>query len=186
MNKIVTSKENLLKTSRNIVKTKGWSSVNIRSVAKESCVSIGTIYNHFPSKSALISDTVESVWCDVFHEPEGGAVFKDIFTCISWMFERMKWGNEEYPDFFNLHSLGFMQVDDKSEGIQKMHETWQHILDGLSLVLKNDPNVRKDAFNEQFTVERFAEMLFSLMLAALIRKDYATDAILEVIRRTIY
>lgn len=88
-------------------------------------------------------------------------------------------------DFFTLHSLGFMQ-EDKSDGKRRMQQTWQHILDGLCFVLKQDGRIRADAFTEQFTVERFADVLFSLMLSALLRQDYDPAAILEIVRRTIY
>ncbi len=36
-----------------------------------------------------------------------------------------------------------------------------HILDKLNAVLKQDARIRDDAFTEQFTAERFADVLFS-------------------------
>lgn len=67
-----------------------------------------------------------------------------------------------------------------------MQQTWQHILEGLCYVLKQDPKVRPDAFTEQFTAEKFADVLFSLMLSALLRQDYDPSAVLELVRRTLY
>ena len=67
-----------------------------------------------------------------------------------------------------------------------MHEAWQHILSSLCDVLKNDSHVREDAFNQQFTPEKFAGVLFSLMLSALVRQDFDPSAVLEVVRRTLY
>ena len=67
-----------------------------------------------------------------------------------------------------------------------MQQTWQHILDGLCLVLKRDTRVRPDAFTDQFTEEKFADVLFSLMLSALLRQDYDPTAVLEIVRRTLY
>lgn len=185
MNTIVTSKEEILRTSRKLIQQQGWSSINIRSVAAACGVSVGSIYNYFDSKSALMGAAVESVWCEIFHRPEDEAVFQDTLTCIRWMYGRMEYGCKEYPGFFTLHSLGFMQ-EEKEDGKQRMQQTWRHILDGLSVVLKKDTNVRADAFTEQFTVEKFAEVLFSLMLSAFLRQDYDPDAVLEIVRRTIY
>ena len=52
-----------------------------------------------------------------------------------------------------------------------MQETWKHISDGLIFVLlKRDPRVRPDAFTEQFPAEKFADVLFSPMLSALLRR----------------
>lgn len=67
-----------------------------------------------------------------------------------------------------------------------MQQTWQHILDGLCAVLRQDAKVRADAFTPQFTVERFAGVLFAQMVSALLRQDYDPTAVLELIRRTLY
>ena len=129
--------------------------------------------------------TVESVWCEIFHRPEDGSVFQDTQACITWLYERMEYGCKQYPGFFTLHSLGFLG-EDKSDGRQKMQQTWQHILDGLCSVLQRDTKVRSDAFTQQFTAEQFADLLFSLMLSALLRQDYDPSAVLEIVRRTLY
>ena len=50
MNAAVTSKEEILKTSRELIRQQGWSSVSIRSVAAACGVSVGSIYNYFDSK----------------------------------------------------------------------------------------------------------------------------------------
>lgn len=61
MNTIVTSKEEILKTSRELIQRQGWSAVSIRSVASACGVSVGSIYNYFESKAELVGATVESV-----------------------------------------------------------------------------------------------------------------------------
>lgn len=185
MNTVVTSKEDILKASRTLIQKEGWSAINIRSVASACGVSVGSIYNYFDSKAALMGAAVESVWCEIFHRPEDGAVFQDTLACITWLYGRMEYGCKQYPGFFSLHSLGFLG-EDKSDGRQKMQQTWQHILDGLCSVLRRDANVRPDAFTKEFTAEKFADLLFSLMLSALMRQDYDPGAVLEIVRRTLY
>ena len=185
MNTVVTSKEDILKASRMLIQKEGWSAVNIRSVASACGVSVGSIYNYFDSKAALMGAVVESVWCEIFHRPENGAVFQDTLACITWLYGRMEYGCKQYPGFFSLHSLGFLG-EDKSDGRQKMQQTWQHILEGLCSVLRRDANVRPDAFTKEFTAEKFADLLFSLMLSALMRQDYDPGAVLEIVRRTLY
>lgn len=185
MNTAVTSKEEILKTSRELIRRQGWSAVSIRSVAAGCGVSIGSIYNYFDSKTDLIGATVESVWCEIFHRPEDDAVFQDVQACVAWMYQRMAYGCERYPGFFTLHSLGFLR-EDKTAGKQRMQQTWQHILAGLCSVLKQDVRIRPDAFTEQFTAEKFADVLFSQMLSALLRQDFDPSAVLEIVRRTLY
>ena len=156
MNTIVTSKEEILKTSCALIQEQGWSAVSIRSVAAACGVSVGSIYNYFDSKAELVSATVESVWREIFHRPEDAAVFQDVQACVIWMYERMAYGYEQYPGFFTLHSLGFMR-DEKADGKRHMQQAWHHMLMGLCAVLKQDARIRPDAFDEQFTAEKFAE-----------------------------
>ena len=177
-------KEEILKNSRELIR-ESWAAVSIRSVASACGVSVGSIYNYYDSKAELISATVESVWCEIFHRPQDEAVFQDVQTCVKWMYERMAYGYEQYPGFFTLHSLGFMQ-EDKADGKRHMQQIWHHILNGLCTVLQQDTKIRPGAFNEQFTVEKFADVLFSLMLSALLRQDYDPAAVLEIVRRTLY
>lgn len=185
MNTVVTSKEDILKISRKLIQQHGWSAINIRSVAAACGVSVGSIYNYFDSKAALVCAVVESVWGEIFHRPEDGAVFQDTQACIAWMYGRMEYGCRQYPGIFTLHFLGFIK-EDKSDGKRKMQQIWQHIMDGLCSVLRQDDRIRADAFTEQFTVERFADVLFSLMLSALLRQEYDPVAVLEIVRRTLY
>ena len=71
MNTIVTSKEEILQTSRKLIQQQGWSAVSIRSVAAACDVSVGSIYNYFDSKAALMAATVESIWCEIFPSSKG-------------------------------------------------------------------------------------------------------------------
>lgn len=185
MNTVVTSKEEILEASRELIRQQGWSAVNIRSVASACGVSVGSIYNYFDSKADLVGATVESVWRQIFHSPENETVFRDTKACIVWMYERLALGCKQCPGFFTLHSLSFMG-EDKSDGKRRMQQTWEHITNGLCSVLKQDPKIRSDAFSEQFTVEKFADVLFSLMLSALLRQDYDPSAVLEIVQRTLY
>ena len=185
MNTIVTSKEEILKNSRELIQRQGWSAINIRSVAAICGVSVGSIYNYFDSKTALVGAAVESVWREIFHRPEDEAVFENTLACVAWMYGRMEYGCKQYPGFFTHHSLGFMHQG-TADGKQQMQQAWQHILRQLCFVLQQDPNVRPDAFNDQFTAERFAGVLFSQMLSALVQQDFDPSMVLEIVRRAIY
>lgn len=62
MNTAVTSKEEILRVSRDFLQRQGWESINIRTIAKECKISVDSIYNYFQNKTDLITATVESVW----------------------------------------------------------------------------------------------------------------------------
>ena len=167
MNPNATSKANILKTSRELIQQNGWAGVNIRSVAAACGVSVGCIYNYFASKTELLSATVESIWSDIFPH------------------QQLEDGCQRYPGFFTHHALGFVRQD-TADGKQQMQRAWRHILEALCVVLQNDTKIRADAFTEEFTVEKFADILFSLMLSALVRQDFDPSTVLEIVRRAIY
>ena len=54
------------------------------------------------------------------------------------------------------------------------------------MVLTRDKKIRPDAFTEEFTRQKFAGILFSLMLSAVVQQDFDPTAVLEIIRRAIY
>lgn len=182
---MATSKEEILKTSRVLIQQNGWEAVNIRAVAAACGVSVGCIYNYFGSKTELVSAAVESIWSDIFRHPDDPAVFEDTLSCIRWMYRQMEYGSEQYPGFFTHHALGFVRQD-TADGKQQMRQTWQHILDALTMVLTRDKKIRPDAFTEEFTRQKFAGILFSLMLSAVVQQDFDPITVLEIIRRTIY
>ncbi len=61
MNTIVTSKEEILRISRELIRQQGCSAISIRSVAAACGVSVGSIYNYFDSKAAMVGAAVESI-----------------------------------------------------------------------------------------------------------------------------
>lgn len=185
VNTIITSREAILDKSRLLIREQGWTAVNIRSVANVCGVSIGSIYNYFHSKSDLVSATVESVWYEIFHVSEQKIVFESFLDCIQWIFDRMKKGEEKYPGFFTLHAMSFLG-EDKVDGQHLMAQSWEHMQKELYFVLIHDKNIGESVFNEDFTAKKFVEIIFSLILSALLQHNYDCSAILEMIRRTIY
>ena len=183
MNTIITSKEEILKHSRELLQKKGWNAINIRALATACHVSVGSIYNYFPSKAELVSETIASVWLEIFHQPD--EAFQTIEACVRWMFERMRYAQTAYPGFFTLHAFSFAKPE-KSEGKKRMEETWTHMEASLCAILHSDPNIRPDAFNARLSEKQFAHVLFSLMMSAWLRHDFDPDVVLEIVRRTVY
>lgn len=185
MNTIITSKKAILDQSRLLVTTQGWQAVNVRNVAAACNVSVGSIYNYFASKSDLVTATVESIWHDIFHFSEREIDFNNFIDCVQWIFDSIKAGSEKYPGFFTSHSMHFLR-EDKTDGQQLMAQSWEHIQSELYHVLEKDKNIRSDAFDSILTPQKFVDIIFSLIISALIRHNYDNSSILELIRRVIY
>lgn len=182
---MITSKEEILTKSRELMKADGWQGLNIRAVASACGISIGSVYNYYESKAALEEATVESIWFDIFHSEDEKILEMSIISYVEWLFERMKYGDEAYPGFFSLHSVSLISVHSKN-GKRLMSKSWKHMEMGLTHIIKMDKEISKDAFDDDFTPEMVAHTIFSLLISAMLQKDYDSKAIISIVKRTLY
>lgn len=185
MNLTATSEEAIIAACQNIVRKKGLSAVNMRSVAAECNVAVGSIYNYFPSKSDLLCAAIESIWIDIFHMPGSLPEFADFVDCLSWMYESMKVGGRKYPGFFSMHALSFAS-EDKVRGRRRMEEYFNHLKESLLEVLNKDIRIREGTFNEVLTPELFIEYILTLFFASLQDSQQTCDGLIEIVKRCLY
>ncbi len=91
------------------------------------------------------------------------------------------------PDAFaeGFTSMAFLG-EGKAEGQKRMAQSWAHMHQGIAAVLASDQKISPDAFAEGFTREDLAQILFSLLLSALMRHDYDPVPIQTMLRRLLY
>ncbi|OEJ14466.1 TetR family transcriptional regulator [Brachyspira hampsonii] len=185
MNNIITSKEDILKASRELIKRKGINSINMRSVAEEANIAVGSIYNYFKSKEELTIAVIVSVWLDIFHPLNVCLESDNFLDIVDTIFKSLDKGNKKYPNFLSMHST-MLFGKNKSKGINMMNKVQKHIKDGLYKTLMNDKKVREDAFNNNFTADKFIDTILSFIINSMINANYDGSVIKEIIKRTIY
>ena len=185
MNKVVTSKEAILEMSQQIASEKGMNAISIRTIAKACNVSVGSIYNYFPSKADLMIATIEQVWKSFFHMGDDCHQFENFIECIEWVFQTIQKGTHKYPDFFLAHAQG---LDDEGfhQGKEMMAKYFQHIQDGMLWVLHQDKQVKTDIFNDSFTEEQLIQFVFSYMIQLLSQNQKSCHILKEILKRVIY
>lgn len=139
------------------------------------------MYNYFATKAELVAAAIESIWSEIFRLPAQPSFARYVQT----LFERIEWGCKEYPGFFVLHATGFLEQD-KSEAKALMQHAWQQIHNALAAALASDCEVRADAFSQTFTSQQLCDVVFSMLLAAMLQEHYEASATLEVINRVLY
>lgn len=185
MNHYATSPDEILTECKKIVADKGWNALSMRSVAEACKISTGCLYNYFTCKDQILSATVTSIWLEIFPRREKKKGFPSILDAISWVYERMQWGESNYPGFLLNHSKAFLKVE-KLEPRYRMNYTWARIKTYLAEIIEDDPLVRPDAFDDTFPIEVFVEQIFALIVSAMMLRRYDVDALHEIIRRCIY
>lgn len=185
INTIVTSKEAILAVSRKLAAEKGMQSLNMRTVAKKCNVSVGSVYNYFPSKSDLLTAVIQDVWQSIFNLDKIVNKSDSFIDYVIWIFESAQVGVLEYPDFFMAHSMSFASSG-KEIGKQAMSKYFDHMKSGMLSSLQKDQNVRQSVFTENFTQKGYVDFIFSNIIALLIKQENSYTMLTEIIKRTIY
>lgn len=185
MNRVVTSKEAILKTCREIVSEKGLSTLNMRTVATACHIALGSLYNYFPSKDDLITATIESVWQDIFKMKHPCKTDLSFPEYVEWFFESVQRGIKEYPNFFTTHSLSLASAG-KNKARESMDYYLLHMKTGMLNVLHNDKRIKKQPFCDTFTEAEFIDFILGNLIMLLVQQKEDCHVLLEMIRCAIY
>ena len=184
MNTAVTSREEILTVCRQLVAASGLAAVNMRKVAQQCQVALGSLYYYFPSKDELLLATVESVWDDIFNYAAPTAVLS-FDRYITNFFANIKRGMLKYPNFFTVHSLSF-STRAQAKGQATMQKYLAKMKVNMLQVLQKDPAVRPDAFSAAFTEDKFVDFIIMHVISLLLQKNFDCTTLTEIIRRIIY
>lgn len=185
INTAVTSKEAILKVCRELVSEKGLPALNMRSVADACHVALGSLYNYFPSKEALLLSVIESVWQDIFHMEQACQKGLPYPEYVDWIFSSVRRGARDYPNFFTAHSLSFAS-EKKGKAKEFMERYFAHMKKGMAQALHEDAAVRPDAFTSDMTEADFLEFVLTSILMMLLQQKESCGALLTMIRCAIY
>lgn len=180
INTIVTSKEAILAVCLSITTESGLQALNIRTVAEQCKVSVGSIYNYFPSKADLIAATVAAIWQSIFHA-DGVCKQTDSFPAyVSMIFESIAAGASAYPQFFTAHSLRFAAAE-KSKGRKVMEDYFHHMKGGLLAALECDKAILPSVFSDDFTKTDLIDFVFSNLLTLWMQQAKNCTILIKII-----
>lgn len=185
MNRSVTSKEEILKVSRELLLEGGFSGLSMRAVAEQCGVAVGSLYNYFPSKSDLVSAVVGGIWEEILAPLRKRQEIPGFLEYVSGMFETIRNGNAGYPGFFSIHSLHFAS-EEKALGRQLMNDCFLSLKNEMLQILKEDGRVRRDVFGDSLSMETFVDYMFTLLISLLLRGETDCKALLILIQNSIY
>ena len=183
MNNAATSKDQLLAVCLELASSEGLQSLNMRSVAQKAGVSVGCVYNYFPTKADLLAAAVERIWQEIFRDTQQSGrqsffdTVRDIYRCINS-------GSQKYPSFLALHALAFSGTE-KSEGRAVMEQYLGKIRERLLRALAADPTVRPQAFDETLTREALVGFVFEELLTLGSRRAPDCELLLSLLQKAL-
>ena len=185
MNTVVTSKEEIMTICRQLVVEKGLTALNMRMVAKECNIALGTLYNYYSDKNELLIATVESVWKDIFQMSDGYEEINSFPDYISQIFNCIQAGAAHYSDFFTAHSVSIAKSKQgEAKGI--MEQYFEDMRKKMTVVLHSDTEVDFSVFSETFTEIDFIDFVLHNILMFLVEKRENCTTLVELVRRVIY
>lgn len=161
MNVSKITKDQILKSAAQIARDKGLQHLNIREVAALCKVSIGSIYNYFPDKSALVISVIESFW-------------KQACTLEDMKQLQLTNFTESYAKMYNILYAYFHQfenewmfqlqnLDEKTKQLGRRFEEsyYQDIRNMLNLMIEHDTTLSNQLWDTTFTKDAFILFVFS-------------------------
>ena len=186
MNKVVTTREELLHTAQEIVFQDGMDKLSIRALAKKHDISVGAVYNYFPSKSELVLAIIENFWKQVFHqdicEMSSQLPFTEFYEIV---YQRLVKHSEAFFSVL-LGQLNILKDNDKEKGKQMEQKYMIHIQNGFLYYLQQDELIHPSIWNEVFTKEDFVCFLLEMMINDLTHQRMDCRFTKEILERLLY
>ncbi|MEA4986698.1 MAG: TetR/AcrR family transcriptional regulator [Anaerovorax sp.] len=186
MNHTVTSKQSLLKVAKDITYSEGLNHLNIRRVALACNISIGAVYNYFPSKSDLVFALVEDFWSSIISE----SLFKNT-THIGFpdyfeqLYQNLYLRLKEFKVEFLQQIMQFNHAEkEKGKSIEKKY--FQYIKNELLNALQQDQRISPLLWNDSFTKDAFIDFVFKSMISSLKHGENNSVFFKEMIIRLLY
>ena len=186
MNKTVTTQAELLDAAKEIVFKEGAASLNIRTLSQKCGISIGTVYNYFPSKADLMLRVVDNFWKSVFSTSivpiSIGVNFLDFFQAV---YLQLSQSVLEFETVY-LEQLDILCSSDKKRGKQIEQEHFDKVRAAFLKSLAQDPGIDANIWSASFTPEQFVSFLFDNILTSLKRGNRDCSYLVELSRRLLY
>ena len=165
----------ILSTAKNIILNEGLAQLNMRKLATHCDVALGTLYNYFPTKMALLNTVIEDFWRSCFENfyktsPKGQTFFMALRNLYFYLVEYLNHFKTNWLD-----DLSRLPQQSKLEGKAKEHEFMKYFEKTFSDLLY--------AHNQEFdslkfsalNIEKFSTFILNNFLMMLKASDADYD-----------
>ncbi len=150
--------------------------INIRRLAKEANIAVGTVYNYFESKQEVLLALTEEYWqnaLEEMHHRITATRFSDQIAQITKMKDCAK---------VLMKSLR----DNAATGQSRMSAMQSVLKQALVERLDRDNAIRTDVWDGSLTKESFADFLLINLVILMQQEDGNEGVLLEILNRILY
>lgn len=160
-------KDNILSAAKEIAIKQGITKIDIRSVAKNSGIATGTVYNYFPSKGDLLVAVIEDFWEGAFADVDWRSFAKDDFyNNLEKIYNILYVYLNKFKENW-LEELSFLKTQEKLLGKQKQNEYFEKIYNRIKYMMEMDNNIKQYQWTDAISKEKTAEFIFENMIMML-------------------
>lgn len=185
-NKPVINKQQILDTAFELASIKGLSGLSVREVARACGISVGTMYNSYPTKGELVNDVVGRFWSEALSEhmrdaTSGGDFIefcRDLATQLDHTLKRFQ------NDW--LSEIAALDTHDLVSAREREESCFVHVRRGLVVALQEDTSIDRSRLTGPLTPEALCAFVWDSMLSSIKRGDDSCETLFELLKRTLY
>lgn len=176
-------KDIILSVAKNIAITQGITKITIRSVARNSGIAIGTVYNYFPSKGDLLVAVIEGFWNDAFSNIDWeNFKHNDFYSNLEQVYSVLYIYFHQFRENW-LDQLSLLKTREKQLGRQKEEEYFKQIHSKIIVLMDMDDCSKNYLWTEIITKEKMAEFIFENIITMLRRDEKNICFFIEILKK---
>lgn len=161
--------------------TEGVDAINIRRLAAETNIAVGTVYNYFDSKQEVLLALTEDFWVTALDQMHNSITQARFSEQVGQIIEFLRGKMNDCAEIL-MKSLR----EDAATGRIRMAATQRVLHQTLVERLTQDPTIRADAWDATLTRESFAEFVLTHIVFLMQRKDLDAGTFKKIIERVLY
>lgn len=171
-------REAILKSAKNTLLADGYDGLSLRGVSKQCNIAVGTIYNYFPSKLALIAAIMLEDWTKQLEEMQRNCDnAENVEAGIKSIYSNLREFAVLYQDVWNM-SMHSKEVRDEMLNGRSRHQMLIEQLVSVIYVLLDRFKISYDSFLLHF--------IATSLIGYIMEPDFDYEQLNKVFRRILY
>ena len=148
-------KEMIIKEGKALLKANGYSNLNIREVAKNCNIAVGTLYNYFSNKDELVAEIIFTHWREIL-------VYIDLLTTSEEPLKEKLIALSQYLDsFFKNYSSVFSDILENKGSHCPRHQILPHLYEVVETMIS--VAIEKGEINPSLSAQKLSKILVPSM-----------------------
>ena len=176
-------KEIILSSAKQIALEQGITKINIRLVAQKSDISIGTVYNYYPTKADLLVAVIEDFWSEAFEKINFKTLEgKNFYDRIQEVYDNLYTYLNTFKDNW-LEQISLLNAREKKLGRKKEEEYFAKICTIIISFMDSDESISDKVWGDCISKEKTAEFIFDNMLLMLKKDESNLEFFIAILKK---